>query len=85
MQDMRNDGFALKQNALGRVLNKDDPNQVKLKVVSILFIKAGFGGRCGEVRTSTGMTLSTRRDHSSTSPKNLPTSLTFSPKSGLAI
>lgn len=27
MQDMRNDGFALKQNALGRVLNKDDPNQ----------------------------------------------------------
>ena len=30
MQDMRNDGFALKQNALGRVLNKDDPNQVTL-------------------------------------------------------
>ena len=28
MQDMRNDGFALKQNALGRVLNKDDANQV---------------------------------------------------------
>ncbi|XP_046846714.1 corepressor interacting with RBPJ 1-like isoform X2 [Xenia sp. Carnegie-2017] len=27
MQDMRNDGFALKQNALGRVLNRDDPNQ----------------------------------------------------------
>lgn len=30
MQDMRNDGLALKQNALGRVLNKDDPNQVTL-------------------------------------------------------
>ncbi|XP_028395297.1 corepressor interacting with RBPJ 1-like [Dendronephthya gigantea] len=27
MQEMRNDGFALKQNALGRVLNKNDPNQ----------------------------------------------------------
>lgn len=27
---MRNDGFALKQNALGRVLNKNDPNQVIL-------------------------------------------------------
>ena len=31
MQDMRNDGFALKQNALGRVLNKDDPNQVIMR------------------------------------------------------
>jgi hypothetical protein len=30
MQDMRNDGFALKQNALGRVLNKNDPNQVSI-------------------------------------------------------
>lgn len=29
MQDMRNDGLTLKQNALGRVLDKDDPNQVK--------------------------------------------------------
>ena len=28
MQDMKNDGLALKQNALGRVLDKDDPNQV---------------------------------------------------------
>ena len=33
MQDMRNDGFALKQNALGRVLNRDDPNQVIIIVL----------------------------------------------------
>jgi hypothetical protein len=36
MQDMRNDGFALKQNALGRVLNKDDPNQVEFILVTFV-------------------------------------------------